>query len=117
MNDEYKEHEMTDETKLKPCPFCGGKAERWEHDEDIIKTGCKKCFYVYPYLETDVDEAAEMWNTRPIEDALRAALEEIRDLAQRNVPDSWGGITDDEWVFAKCNRVAVIAAKTLEAEK
>ena len=59
--------------ELKPCPFCGGEAEYWGDDG---KAGCASdmgsgC----PFDEVMY---AHEWNTRPIEDALRAERDELR---------------------------------------
>lgn len=50
--------------KLKPCPFCGGKAELLY---DSIGNGCyvicKKC-YALSNRKKDVKEVADEWNSR-----------------------------------------------------
>jgi len=51
--------------KLKQCPFCGGEAELCYSEVD---TFCRKC---------NVMQGTELWNTRPIEDALRARIVEL----------------------------------------
>ena len=48
--------------KLKQCPFCGGEAELCYSEVD---TFCRKC---------NVMQETELWNTRPIEDALRLRI-------------------------------------------
>ena len=50
---------------LKPCPFCGGEAELCYSEVD---TFCRKC---------NVRQETELWNTRPIEDALNARIAEL----------------------------------------
>ena len=50
---------------LKPCPFCGGEAELCYSEVD---TFCRKC---------NVMQETELWNTRPIEDALRLRIAEL----------------------------------------
>jgi hypothetical protein len=59
--------------ELKPCPFCGGKA--WVFDGDSV--GCENtCINGDP---TDGDlPTFETWNTRPVEDQLRAANKRLR---------------------------------------
>jgi len=52
-------------SELKPCPFCGGEAELCYSEVD---TFCRKC---------NVIQETEMWNTRPIEDELRARIAEL----------------------------------------
>ena len=64
--------------KVKPCPFCGGKAE--------ISGGtvyCPVCEISFSNeRETgaeDIKEVVELWNARPIEDALQNELDEARE--------------------------------------
>jgi hypothetical protein len=56
---------------LKPCPFCGGEVHRVGGDDDtshdIECDGCAYTFY-------DISVGNGWWNTRPIEDALRAEI-------------------------------------------
>ena len=52
-------------SELKPCPFCGGEAELCYSEVD---TFCRKC---------NVMQETELWNTRPIEDALNARITEL----------------------------------------
>lgn len=75
-----KDIEEQSKLELKPCPFCGGKAF-W--DSEFSGVYCH-CGAEITFLESD-EEAAEKWNSRPIEDALkeenkrlREALEEIK---------------------------------------
>lgn len=64
--------------ELKPCPFCGGKAERKETCNYIwsgrsipryfIKCGNKECgLYVATYNRDTEEEAVEIWNRRVTE--------------------------------------------------
>jgi hypothetical protein len=67
---------MNTELELKPCPHCGGKAiytnvDGYEAKGDYKTYWCRcgECDKVgIPY-------AVDFWNTRPIEDQLRAELE------------------------------------------
>ena len=58
-------------SELKPCPFCGGEAELCYSEVD---TFCRKC---------NVIQETEMWNTRPIEDELRARIAELEEENER----------------------------------
>lgn len=96
---------MTDDIELKPCPFCGGKAFL---DSDFSGVYCN-CGAELAFLESD-KEAAEKWNSRPIEDALeeenarlREALETICAIYE---------INGAEWRFDK--RLYDVAKEALE---
>jgi hypothetical protein len=63
---------MTDNQKLKPCPFCGGEVIDREcgfAGEFIDCLKCSKKFYV----------SKEEWNNRPVEDDLRNQLKRARE--------------------------------------
>ena len=49
--------------KLKPCPFCGGKAIIDGCDDTLWIVICKECNASIGYKETE-QEAVEAWNTR-----------------------------------------------------
>lgn len=59
------------ESKLKPCPFCGGEAVRMSFMDTIqaphIKAlrfiGCKNCAVV-SFTNVTVEEAVKAWNRR-----------------------------------------------------
>ena len=66
------------ENRLKPCPFCGGKAGFGSLTETWIE--CKKCRFETPYT-LDVKQLIKRWNTRkPIEDI-------IEEIARRDTTD------------------------------
>jgi len=70
---------MPDE--LKPCPFCGSNALDCyiSDDTDSSCVSCLDCkASTPPWL--DARSAHEHWNTRPVEDALRARLEAAKGL-------------------------------------
>lgn len=56
------------ETQLKPCPFCGGDAEKYECEEtDNIGgwvIGCKKCGSSTKVFFGELVGLDEAWNTR-----------------------------------------------------
>lgn len=65
--------------ELRECPFCGGT-----HSINVINfiTGdsfrkCDICGAEAPETKTP-EEAAEKWNTRPAEDALKAEVERLK---------------------------------------
>jgi hypothetical protein len=68
---------MTEE--LKPCPFCGKPAYT-----ECVDDGC---YAMCPNIECEFagTGSQKAWNTRPIEDALRAELEAVKvELQQAN---------------------------------
>ena len=55
---------MTDD-ELKPCPFCGSKAEIYKYsgkDYHTVWVGCSKCQVGTPRVR--VEKAIEIWNRR-----------------------------------------------------
>ena len=52
------------ETKLKPCPFCGGKSVvTWWHGKYCVQ--CTDCGVIVQMpLRGTREEATELWNTR-----------------------------------------------------
>lgn len=71
IDDDYtiEDGQPVSESALKPCPFCGGVAERDEEGVSCSNVaGCDFGGYV----------DKEVWNMRPVEDALRAEAERQR---------------------------------------
>ena len=62
--------------KLKPCPFCGGKAIIDGCDETLWIVICKECNASIGYKET-VQEAIDAWNNRVQPTFTPEELEEI----------------------------------------
>ena len=68
-------------SELKPCPFCGTSVVGIEHDGlyrwvECGNMDCNAAGKVFTFLiDVDADHiVANNWNTRPIEDELRAEL-------------------------------------------
>ena len=57
---------MSEKSTLKPCPFCGIKAEINDISKTIVDDRVCGCWADNIFL------TKEDWNTRPLEDALRA---------------------------------------------
>ena len=72
--------------ELRPCPFCGGEAELCYSEVD---TFCRKC---------NVMQETELWNTRPIEDALRLRIAELEAEIERLTAHSDIERQDDKWI-------------------
>ena len=60
---------MTDELKLKPCPFCGGKAKitcvrrgNYRREGDNYQGLCNKCKARGPLVQDSSEKAAAAWN-------------------------------------------------------
>ena len=62
---------MTD--KMKACPFCGKDMQRRDCDGEDYTVWCANCGAIGPNALTE-KRADEMWNIRPLEDALRKQL-------------------------------------------
>lgn len=58
------------ETKLKPCPFCGGEAVMLGEDDGMYQVVCPNCAANIDNYDDEKEVAAEKWNSRPIEDEL-----------------------------------------------
>lgn len=73
------------DNELKPCPYCGTHIVAHEHDGiynwvECQNVDCQASGNVVMILgRVEVGEAiaAKKWNTRPIEDALRARIAEL----------------------------------------
>lgn len=63
---------MTEKTKLKPCPFCGGEAELFE-GYSLSHVYCINCDAQTDGLK-NAKRAVELWNSRPIEDDLNEQI-------------------------------------------
>lgn len=92
--------------KLKPCPFCGGKAKLKETEYLGIFICCSKCGAKTSYrLSSSL--VAKIWNNRVLPPFTPDELKEIRlmfDIGVRKLPDSrwveiWQSIVD------KCDAV------------
>jgi Lar family restriction alleviation protein len=67
-------------SEAKPCPFCGKNTAILcePENEDEYGVMCNYCG-AQGGLDEDGEYAIVLWNTRPIEDALRAELDELRE--------------------------------------
>jgi len=98
-------------SELKPCPFCGTSVVGIEYDGlyrwvECGNMDCNAAGKVFAFL-TDVGNAdhivANNWNTRPIEDGLRAELarrDEI--IARLKEVGGWMYIAHDEKYIREC---------------
>ena len=76
--------------KLKPCPFCGETPELQYYEYPDRGPGEADGYYYIQcerpctneYSAHAVEKLLKEWNTRPIEDALRAQLEAYKELAE-----------------------------------
>ena len=74
-------------SELKPCPFCNNPNTQYS-DSDSPHTCCDEDLNVYAHCEhcnTKIkgksdNEVEAIWNTRPIEDALRAENDKMREI-------------------------------------
>ena len=63
--------------QLSNCPFCGN--HELEFEDSIGDITCNCCAYTF----YDTSENNRWWNSRPIEDALRAENERLREALQK----------------------------------
>lgn len=62
--------------KLKPCPFCGGKA-RLKSSHGFNNISCENCGTEYPVSFETRKRATAVWNKRSIEDKLHEEIEKL----------------------------------------
>tara|TARA_R110000850_G_scaffold72542_3_gene159536 strand:- start:397 stop:822 length:426 start_codon:yes stop_codon:yes gene_type:complete len=79
---------MNNENKtLKPCPFCGSNCV---NDTSPPEPECGSYYWVCPDcvccggIGDTVEEATQAWNTRPLEDALKAKADMFDELVGSN---------------------------------
>ena len=82
-------------SELKPCPFCGTSVVGIEHDGlyrwvECGNMDCNAAGKVFTFLiDVDADHiVANNWNTRPIEDELRAELAHRDEIIARLKEDT-----------------------------
>ena len=95
-NSDCGDYEMEDKmNELKPCPFCGTSVVGIEHDGlyrwvECGNMDCNAAGKVFTFLiDVDADHiVANNWNTRPIEDELRAELARRDEIIARLKEDT-----------------------------
>ena len=74
--------------ELRPCPRCGDEAHVVTEDGEVSMFLCEACGYWSDVSEFErIEDAFKWWNTRPIEDALRARITELEKV-RRWIPVS-----------------------------
>ena len=82
-------------SEMKPCPFCGSTDIKL-HDEITHAVWCQECFAEMPSI--DIESAVELWNTRPIEDELRARIAELEAESDQLTARLCQERQDDKWI-------------------
>jgi hypothetical protein len=67
--------------ELRPCPFCGSNAEINPDNVNFVNCSRLGCCLCVEWNESGVHWTN--WNTRPIEDALRASNEELKHVCAK----------------------------------
>lgn len=94
---------------LKPCPFCGGRANLYTNEVDFIKkwsVGCGDCNANMDVCEDTQAEAAEVWNCR-FGFAQRPADSALRELVEFWIYDGRLQTFEDRERFRKAARAAL----------
>ena len=73
--------------ELKPCPFCGGRAELTAIPSVSIHYRCKRCTASGPYHTAHKDHV-EQWNTRATDPLLKEMAEALEALDDMFDPSS-----------------------------
>jgi endogenous inhibitor of DNA gyrase (YacG/DUF329 family) len=63
-------------SELKPCPYCGGKVQSISNHLSYPQAHCTNELCVGRWSVVDAGGWVFNWNTRPIEDALQARIDE-----------------------------------------
>ena len=102
---------MTEETKLKTCPFCGSEAE-FNSDEFGEGVCCKSCgatLHNGVYGEEGRKLASADWNSRQIENELESENKRLREALQMIATEK-----DNHGQWLSVEQAAQIAKDTLE---
>lgn len=78
---------MTEE-KLRPCPFCG-LVHEWEEILDLHwgkcwSICCGRRILLSAYTEEQKVELTKFWNSRPMEDTVQFALQDMLELIEEH---------------------------------
>jgi len=89
-----EERKMSDENELPKCPFCGGEASYTDAVGIGVTTnryGLCSCADTQCLPEKIIFKV-EKWRTRPIEDALRAEIERLKEAIRASEFADTGGL-------------------------
>ena len=77
--------------ELKPCPFCGSK--NLSYEPKMIFCHCNDCGSESGGSGSiETGGYADNWNSRPLEDTLRAEIEHLKTLLQEWLDYTDGGV-------------------------
>ena len=82
-------------SELKPCPFCGEPAD--DRYNRLAKCSNKSCLMNH-WVDDEDFFIDDDWNTRPIEDALRARIAELEEEIDQLTSHSNIERQDDKWI-------------------
>ncbi|MBR2302027.1 MAG: Lar family restriction alleviation protein [Bacteroidaceae bacterium] len=107
---------MSKSTKLKPCPFCGGKPRRYEGKIDGHGIACSKCsLKMYGYASKGA--ATRAWNKRPVEDELEAAYSRLLSAELEQYEKGYNTGYDDASAVGEKDILALAARKQSEINR
>lgn len=106
---------MSEELKL--CPFCGSAETPVciQYKDDQFAVSCEPCGFGGPDHPQE-DIAIELWNTRPVEDSLRAEVERLRKALEALANPNLAWVTNPEHRSALKN-VASLAREALQPKE
>jgi len=104
-------------SELAKCPFCGSDKEpclehfdAGDYESRSVRYRCSECLSSEDYWSDNEEEAKNRWNTRPLESALRAEVDALREALTR-IRTQFFADGDDEIIALQMQEIARAALK------